>query len=63
VATPADQRAQVEKIAALFGIAAGAVAGLQLCREAMPDWCPPGETARIVAALVGLESRARKGMR
>jgi surfactin synthase thioesterase subunit len=57
------QPTKVEKIAALLGIAVGAVAALQLCREAMRDWCPPGETARIVAALVGLESRARKGMR
>lgn len=63
MATPAVQRAKVEKIAVLLGIAAGAVAALQLCREAMRDWCPPGETARIVAALVGLESRTRKGMR
>jgi hypothetical protein len=35
VATPADQRANVEKIAALLGNSEGAAVALRLCREAM----------------------------
>lgn len=37
MATPADERANVEKIAALLGISEGAAVALQLCREAMRD--------------------------
>jgi len=52
-----DQLDTTAKVAALTGITFEAAAALQLCRETLRDYCPPDETYKVVAALVGLESR------
>ena len=52
-----EQRATTEKVAKLVSISFDAACALQLCRETLRDYCPPGETVKVVACLVGLESR------
>lgn len=54
---PSDLRANVTRIAELIGVSEGAAVALQVCREAIRDYCPPEESGKVVAALVGLESR------
>jgi hypothetical protein len=54
-----EQRENVQKVATLMGCSVPAAIALQLCREMLRDYCPPDETAKVVAALVGLESKKK----
>jgi hypothetical protein len=54
---PTEQRTNVAKIAALLKVSDGAAVAIQLCREAIRDYCPPDENAKVIAALVGLWER------
>lgn len=55
------QRVNIDKIRDLIGVSDGAAVALQLCRETLRDYCPPDEQAKVIAALIGLESHRRGG--
>lgn len=57
---PDSQKEAIVKVADRGGMSIPAVIALQLCREMLRDYCPPEETPRVIAALIGLEDLKRK---
>lgn len=49
-------------LASALGISEAAAIAVQLCREAMNEWCPVEDHGKVIAALFGLENARRTGL-